>query len=305
VAKLRRLGDGALLPLAARSLVGRSPTCTLRLDDRFVSSEHAKLQWVGGAWKIRDLGSRNGTFVDGVRVEPGVMVPLAAGNRIGFGDERPNYELVDAHAPGALATDLERGTILAAVGEVLVLPDDERPELTVYPAIHGGWVAEDAEGETRPVADQGVLVVGGRSFRLDLPVLSEATPMLDVALTLGNVAFKLGVSSDEETVLIAVHLRGQEVARLEPREHAYMLLTLARAREEDRALPADARGWRDVDRLLKMLRMDNNALNVSIHRARQQLAATGLEGAAGIVETRRGQRRLGSDRFEIVRLEDL
>ena len=78
----------------------------------------------------------------------------------------------------------------------------------------------------------------------------------------------------------------------------------ARAREEDRELPPQERGWRDVDRLLRMLKMDQNALNVSIHRARQQLSATGLEGAAGIVETKRGKRRLGTDRFEIVRLED-
>ncbi|MCB9650300.1 MAG: FHA domain-containing protein [Deltaproteobacteria bacterium] len=304
MATLRRLVDGVLIPLAARSLVGRSPTCAVRLDDRFVSSEHAKLQWSGGVWKIRDLGSRNGTFVDGQRVEPGTPRPLAIGARIGFGDEAAGFELADASAPSALATDLERGTVLSAVGEVLVLPDDERPELTVYPAPEGGWVVEDTEGEVRPVEDHAVVVAGGRSFRLDLPVLSEATPMLDVALTLANVTLGLAVSADEERVVTSVRLRGQEVARLEPREHAYLLVTLARARAEDHHLAPEERGWRDVERLLKMLRLDSNALNVSIHRARQQLANTGVEGAAGIIQTRRGQRRLGTDRFEVVRLED-
>ena len=93
-------------------------------------------------------------------------------------------------------------------------------------------------------------------------------------------------------------LRGIETV-LERREHGYFLLTLARCRREDASLPLDERGWRDMAQLSKMLRLDRNALNVATHRARQQLASAGLEGAAGVVETRRGQRRLGTERFEL------
>jgi hypothetical protein len=50
-----------------------------------------------------------------------------------------------------------------------------------------------------------------------------------------------------------------------------------------------------------MLRVDGNALNVAIFRARSQLGAAGVCGAVGIVEVRRGQRRIGvePDRLEV------
>jgi hypothetical protein len=44
-----------------------------------------------------------------------------------------------------------------------------------------------------------------------------------------------------------------------------------------------------------MLQLDANGLNVAIYRARGQLAAAGLTDSAGIVEVRRGQRRIGID----------
>src|SRR5262245_56689997 len=71
MAILRDLGSGEAVPLAARVVVGRASTATLRLGDSRVSGEHATVLWTGAAWEIRDLGSRNGTFVDGGRVGAG------------------------------------------------------------------------------------------------------------------------------------------------------------------------------------------------------------------------------------------
>ena len=303
VAILRRIRDGATFPLAAQSLIGRSPACQIRLDDRYVSSEHAKLIWTGTKWQLRDLGSRNGTFVDGRRVEPGRPVLISMGSQLGFGESEVGWELIDATAPSALATSTTDGRRRTALGELLVLPDDDAPLVSIYPDPAGsGWVVEDADGETSVVQDQTVITVGSQAWRLDLPVMSEATPMVTVAQTLENVHLRLAVSPDEEKVVISVMLRGEVTHKLEPREHSYLLLTLARARLDDAHKPAGEQGWRDVEALTRMLKLDPNALNVSIHRARQQLARTGLEGAAGVVQTRRGRRRLGTSRFEIVRL---
>lgn len=305
VAILRRMRDGETFPLAAQCLVGRSSACLIRLDDRYVSSEHAKLVWTGTKWQVRDLGSRNGTFVDGRRVEPGRPVFISVGSQLGFGESEVGWALIDAAPPSAIATSTTDGRRRTAVGELLVLPNDDTPEVSIYPDPEGpGWLVEDVDGETRLVQDQAVLTVGRGAWRLDLPVLSEATPMVDVARTLDNVSLRLAVSSDEERVDISVMLRGEVIDTLEPREHSYLLLTLARARLEDASLAPSEQGWRDVDTLTRMLKLDANALNVSIHRARQQLASTGLEGAAGVVQTRRGRRRLGTSRFEVVRLED-
>jgi DNA-binding NtrC family response regulator len=41
---------------------------TAEIDDERVSREHATVEWQAGGWRIVDLDSRNGTFVDGVRL---------------------------------------------------------------------------------------------------------------------------------------------------------------------------------------------------------------------------------------------
>ncbi|MFM7270766.1 MAG: FHA domain-containing protein [Actinomycetes bacterium] len=52
------------------ALIGRSPESDVRLTDLRVSSTHARIERVGGKWRIEDLGSTNGTKVDGERLPP-------------------------------------------------------------------------------------------------------------------------------------------------------------------------------------------------------------------------------------------
>jgi hypothetical protein len=70
--------------------VGRGPEASLRFDaerDLAVSTRHAVLYADGGQWWVRDLGSRNGTYVNGRRIaEP---ARLANGDRIAFGNGGP------------------------------------------------------------------------------------------------------------------------------------------------------------------------------------------------------------------------
>jgi DNA-binding NtrC family response regulator len=49
-------------------LVGQSPACDFRLDDREVSRRHATLELIGRRLRVVDVGSTNGTFVNGVSV---------------------------------------------------------------------------------------------------------------------------------------------------------------------------------------------------------------------------------------------
>lgn len=49
-------------------LIGRAPECSLCLQDEFVSNLHAKLYQVEGRFYIEDLGSTNGTYVNGRRI---------------------------------------------------------------------------------------------------------------------------------------------------------------------------------------------------------------------------------------------
>jgi hypothetical protein len=75
---------GANLPLLPRSVVGRHPNCTIVLNDTFVSVEHAELEATGGGWLVRDLGSTNGTFVNGQLVA-GTTSNVGDGDVIQFG----------------------------------------------------------------------------------------------------------------------------------------------------------------------------------------------------------------------------
>ena len=60
---------GTMLPLGeAPIVIGRSPACTLVLEDEYASSRHAALTPQADGWWIEDLSSRNGTFIDDERL---------------------------------------------------------------------------------------------------------------------------------------------------------------------------------------------------------------------------------------------
>jgi pSer/pThr/pTyr-binding forkhead associated (FHA) protein len=64
-------------------LIGRDPGCQLHLDVAVVSRRHAEVVQTGQGWVLRDLGSSNGTWLDGQRVQ---TVPVAAGTEVRLGN---------------------------------------------------------------------------------------------------------------------------------------------------------------------------------------------------------------------------
>jgi len=63
------LAVGTEFPLEGWVTIGRSPVSDIVLDDSYVSSTHARVVPRGQLWYIEDLGSTNGTFVDGREVQ--------------------------------------------------------------------------------------------------------------------------------------------------------------------------------------------------------------------------------------------
>ena len=57
--------------------IGRSEAADISVTASAVSSIHARLSWEAGEWTLEDLGSTNGTFVDGKRLEPHVPVSVS------------------------------------------------------------------------------------------------------------------------------------------------------------------------------------------------------------------------------------
>ncbi len=80
-----------LVLLDGKLRIGRGPASDSRpgqlcLDDERVSREHLTVEWLDGRWRIEDLGSRNGTRVDGAAHQGGREVQgapvVAAGNSL-------------------------------------------------------------------------------------------------------------------------------------------------------------------------------------------------------------------------------
>ena len=98
-------------PIDRTLVLGRSPGAGhWQLDDRRTSRRHFEVAPVRGdvdAVRLTDLGSKNGTFADGVRVETAYLEP---GTVIRAGDSIFVYEAVPAPADGGLP--LERGVSL-------------------------------------------------------------------------------------------------------------------------------------------------------------------------------------------------
>ena len=69
-------GERRDFPLAGEmTTIGRDRSCALRIPKAEVSRQHCVLQHSGGAAEVRDTGSTNGTFVNGVRVEKAALNP--------------------------------------------------------------------------------------------------------------------------------------------------------------------------------------------------------------------------------------
>jgi ABC transport system ATP-binding/permease protein len=97
-----RLGDGEWqeFPLNKNEvIIGRGEDCDLTLDQREVSRRHARLSLVGDQILITDLGSSNGTIVDGQALTPNRPVALNPGSAISLGE----FSLM-VSAPGVEAT---------------------------------------------------------------------------------------------------------------------------------------------------------------------------------------------------------
>jgi len=67
--------------------IGRNPASDICIADGSVSREHAQISYVNNAWTIEDLGSRNGTLLDGILID---KAPLPARAEVRLSDDGPS-----------------------------------------------------------------------------------------------------------------------------------------------------------------------------------------------------------------------
>jgi len=77
------LAAGTAFPLQPVTSIGRSPTNTIPIPDAYASAQHALLTWREGQWWLEDRDSRNGTLLNGTRINSPTVV--STGDVIGVG----------------------------------------------------------------------------------------------------------------------------------------------------------------------------------------------------------------------------
>lgn len=92
-----RLGETIFALDSEKVVIGRSRSCDIRLREDTVSRLHAAFALRDGALVLEDLGSSNGTYLNGDRV----LTPcaVAAGDAVRFGSLRGSIEPADAPPP--------------------------------------------------------------------------------------------------------------------------------------------------------------------------------------------------------------
>ena len=82
--------QGRSFDLDAITTLGRDVNNAIVIDDPFASQEHAVLTFRGRSWYVEDLGSTNGTFVNGRAVA--AVSPLGFGDEVSIGQVRMRLE---------------------------------------------------------------------------------------------------------------------------------------------------------------------------------------------------------------------
>ena len=132
-ARLKVIGgkhDGQVIPLTAQKfLIGRESDCHLRTNSDLISRHHCAFSVDDYAVRLRDLGSTNGTFVNGERVQGQAV--LNSGDRVKIG--RLEFELeVPVEAPvGANGIESDAPVLPAAAKDAGEDGSDTAYELPV------------------------------------------------------------------------------------------------------------------------------------------------------------------------------
>ena len=78
--------DNTIILTKSPLRIGRRETCDVILEYRKLSGVHAELIFESATWKIRDVRSRNGIKVNGIRLRSGTLHELCNGDEIELAD---------------------------------------------------------------------------------------------------------------------------------------------------------------------------------------------------------------------------
>lgn len=140
-------------------VAGRDPGCEVPLGDGRVSTRHAKFLWSGEGWDLVDLGSKNGTFLNGLRI---TEASLGSEDWVSFGGLPARFVVASDAQVSALSS--ERAARFATSAEIQLELEHEpdvnallahlvESALSVSGAERGFVVIRSAGGTLRAAAD--------------------------------------------------------------------------------------------------------------------------------------------------------
>lgn len=191
-------GAGRHFPLAGPvTTLGRSPQCDVFVPDRRASRRHAEVRWDGEQCTLHDLGSDNGTDLNGVRIE--APVELCDGDEVAIASAVFTFRDPEATMRCAERPVLE---VNAVTGEVRVNRNPvalSPKELALFQYLHAragcACSKEEIAGAVWPEYQTGVAGYQVESLIKRLREKLEPDPRRPVLiLTARGQGYKLAVS---------------------------------------------------------------------------------------------------------------
>lgn len=146
---LHRIENGEAIELAPVSIVGRSAECQVQLSDPRVSRRHAMIRKQDGGFYFFDLGSFNGSYLNGARLTAARQ--LRHGDVLSFADHEFHYQ-ESGGSPSVQNTEDIGGSTIALIRStpvVLLVSDikgftalSEKLEADELAQIIGGWYSD-------------------------------------------------------------------------------------------------------------------------------------------------------------------
>ena len=297
--------EGRRITLGSQCLIGRAPHCRVRLVDKRVSWDHARIGWLRDGWWLRDLNSTNGTWVDGKRLGADDRIPLELGQRLSFGHSSLGYRVDNVDPPRFRLRSLRDERVICPTNTLVGLPSDDEPLLTVCLGMRGWALEEGSQG--RLLVDQEVIQFGQECWQVELPPITDdiaetgtqrEQPLIDAR----DLSLELRVSADREAILVIATVEGRAFS-LPNRAHHELLLLLVEARlsAQARGVGEDEAGYMTLDEAIRSAAVGINKINLDIFRLRREFEGLGLRDPRQVVERRDARRefRVGTGRLKI------
>lgn len=289
-------GDEAVssVTLGAKPLqVGRSPSNDIVLADSTVSWHHAVAWMEGNAVWLRDLGSRNGTFVNDQQVKQPVR--LAPGDQVTVG--KVKVFLLPESAPiltlrSFVVEDMESGAAFPVRADRFTIGSDRAADLYVDgPRDHAATLMVHTNGELWVGTDSGEFalelgvpfeVAGRRLCVKEVDPTQVPTIEVDSDRYPYRVETTLDGASGPEAVMLDLVKGTRYLVSADNR--AILLHILVQQILDDRKaeVPAAEQGWCSDDKVRigiwgKRADQDANSLHVLVYRLRSELKKAGFD----------------------------